>query len=258
MDLLLKNKCFLVSGGTRGLGLATAEALAAEGANVVILGRDAQTADAAVRGIGNQAAALVGDLADPQLAPRAVTHALSQFGRCDGALVSVGGPPAGSGLANTDEEWRGAFESVFLGALRMIRAVLDPDLNPVTPHSTNRALLLVLSTSAKNPIPGLTISNGLRPGLAMLVKDLSDSYAPKDVRINAILPGRIETARTVHLDDSTGDATASRAANEAKIPMGRYGRPEEFGATASFLLSPKASYITGAAISVDGGSGRSL
>ena len=258
MDLQLTNMCFLVSGGSRGLGLATAEALAAEGANVVIVGRDPQTAIAAAAGIGNQARAFVGDLADPQIAERAVAEALSHFDRCDGALVSVGGPPPGSGLANTDDEWRDAFESVFLGALRVIRAVLDQDLNPVTVASPERALLLVLSTSAKNPIPGLTISNGLRPGLAMLVKDLSDSYAAQNVRINSILPGRIETARTLQLDENTADAAASRAANESRIPMRRYGRPEEFGATAAFLLSPKASYITGAAISVDGGSGRSL
>jgi 3-oxoacyl-[acyl-carrier protein] reductase len=120
------------------------------------------------------------------------------------------------------------------------------------------SLLFVLSSSVKSPIGGLAISNGLRPGLAMTAKTLADELAPRAIRVNAVLPGRIDTDRVRELDDAGGDGAATRRAAEATIPLGRYGYPEEFARAAVFLLSPAASYVTGTTLAVDGGALRTL
>jgi 3-oxoacyl-[acyl-carrier protein] reductase len=200
----------------------------------------------------DRAVALAADLTDPNTAETACAFALDAFGRLDGALISVGGPPAGSVLGTSEEEWRGAFESVFLTALRVSRAVVR--------HGTASDLSIawVLSTSVKTPLPGLATSNGLRPGLAMLVKQLADELGSQGTRVIGLLPGRIETERTQYLDSLKADPAAARASVEAAIPLRRSGRPEEFGRVAAFVLSPAASYLTGSVISVDGGAQRGL
>ena len=136
----------------------------------------------------------------------------------------------------------------------LARAVLDTPFDP----ASGMAVTLVLSSSVKSPIPGLAISNGLRPGLAMAAKTLADEYGPRGGRVNVLLPGRIDTDRVKSLDAGTGDAEASKAKAEAGIPLGRYGTPEEFGRVAAFVTSPAASYLTGIAIPVDGGALRTL
>ena len=120
------------------------------------------------------------------------------------------------------------------------------------------SLALVLSTSVKEPIAGLAISNGLRPGLGMVVKDLARAHGPRGVRVNGLMPSRIDTDRVRWLDEQRDDPQAARAANEQAIALGRYGRPEEFGTVAAFVLSPAASYVSGAVLPVDGGLLRSL
>jgi 3-oxoacyl-[acyl-carrier protein] reductase len=260
MDLGLTGRTFLLTGASRGLGLAAAQALVAEGAQVVLSARDEQALAAAVAGLGSPGAVgLAADLADPATAERLVAGTVARFGRLDGALISVGGPPTGTPMSITDDQWRAGFESVLLGAVRMIRAVaaaatVDPDALP----GTGAAVLAVLSTSAKSPIPGLTASNGLRPGLAMLVKDFADELGPRGVRVNGVLPGRIATDRTLALDAAQGNAAAARRRNGAAIPLGRYGQPGEFGRLAAFLLSPTASYVNGSLIPIDGGALRAL
>lgn len=255
MDLGLEGRTFIVSGGSTGLGFATASALVSEGARVLLVARDASRIDSAVRSLGRAASGLPGDLADPLLADLAVERARQEFGRLDGALVSVGGPPPGSVLTTTDDQWATAFSTVFLGTLRLMRAVCR-ELSS-SPDASG-SLAVVLSTSAVEVFPGLSTSNGLRPGLGMLVKDLADEMGPRGTRVNGLLPGRIATDRLARLDEATGDPASARLRAEATIPLRRYGSPEEFGRVAAFVLSPAASYITGSLIRVDGGVTRSI
>ena len=195
------------------------------------------------------AVGVAADLADPSTPARLVAACEEAYGRVDGALVSVGGPPAGPALALTDDQWRGAFDSVFLGAVRLCRAVVAA-LPPA-----GGSLALVLSTSVKAPVAGLAASNGLRPGLAMLAKTMADELGPRGVRVNGLLPGRVDTDRVRQLD---GPDPAVRARVAEGIPLRRYGAPEEFGRVAAFVLSPAASYLTGAMVPVDGGATRAL
>lgn len=251
MDLGLKERVYIVTGGSRGLGRATAETLVADGARVLISSRDADTVARTVAKLGRDAAGVAADNADPDTPERLVVAAHEHFGRLDGALVSVGGPPAGSVQDASDDAWRAAFDSVFLGGIRLgrtIGAALDD----------GGSMAFVLSTSVLSPIPGLAVSNGLRPGLAMVAKQLSDELGPRAVRVNGLMPGRIDTDRVRELDALEGDPDQVKAQRAAGIPLRRYGRPEEFAAVAVFVLSPAASYVTGAMIPVEGGALRTF
>lgn len=251
MDLGLSESVFLVTAASSGLGRAAAEALLAEGARVTLVARRRELLTRMESQWGSDRVAhLVADLAHADTAERAVGLAIERFGRIDGALVSVGGPPRGGVLDNTDQQWADAFDSVFLAALRVARAVVARGSEPVR-------LGFVLSSSAKSPLASMAISNGLRPGLAMLVKQLADELGPHG-RTFALLPGNIETDRIKHLFSSTPDPVQSRREAEARVPMGRMGAPEEFGKVAAFLLSEAASYVSGAMVGVDGGLSRAL
>lgn len=258
MDLDLTGRVVLVTGGSRGLGRATVDVLVAEGAHVVVSGRDPGALAAVVDAHGPEAVeAVAGDNADPGAPERLLAAARRRWGRLDAALVSVGGPPPGPVSAApgrpavTDGQWADAFASVFLGAVRIGREV-----GGALP--AGGSLAFVLSTSVKAPVPGLAISNGLRPGLAMVAKTLADELGPRGVRVNTLLPGRVATDRVAELDDATGDPDAARRAAVRAIPLGRYGEPAEFGRVAAFLLSPAASFVSGAAVPVDGGALRAL
>ncbi|MCX0243132.1 MULTISPECIES: SDR family oxidoreductase [Streptomyces] len=246
MDLGLKDRVYIVTGATRGLGYATARALVADGAKVVITGRDERRAQQAAADLGPDAVGLAADNADPASAERLVEAAREGLGRLDGILISVGGPPPGGIADNTDEQWQAGFESVFLGAVRLARAA-------AAALGEGGVIGFVLSGSVHEPIPGLTISNGLRPGLAGVAKSMADELGPRGIRVVGLLPARIDTDRVRELDALSGDAEKARTANEANIPLRRYGTPEEFGRTAAFLLSPAASYLTGIMVPVDGG-----
>jgi 3-oxoacyl-[acyl-carrier protein] reductase len=247
MDLGLTDRVYVVTGGSKGLGYAGAEALVADGARVVVSSRSLESVEAAVSRLGANARGAVVDTADVGGAERLVQTALSEFGRIDGALLSVGGPPGTGALAATDEQWLAAFESVFLGAVRSARAVV--------PHlDSGGAVALVLSTSVKAPIGGLAISNGLRPGLAMWAKHLADEVGPRGIRVLGLMPGSVLTDRILELspDQATRDLVAST------VPLRRLANPSEFGKVAAFVLSPAASYLSGCVIPVDGGSLRAL
>jgi 3-oxoacyl-[acyl-carrier protein] reductase len=244
MDLGLTDKVFVVTGASRGLGRASAEALLAEGARVVISARSADAVAATAEAIG--CLGVAADLADPATPARLVDAALSSYGRLDGALISVGGPPGGPALTLTDEQWRDAFDSVFLGTVRLSRAVVD------ALPAEGGALAFVLSTSVKAPIAGLAASNGLRPGLAMLAKTMADELGPRGIRVNGLMPGKVLTDRIREL---FGDDLEKAVGD---VPLGRFGDPAEFGRVAAFLMSPAASYVTGAMVPVDGGAMRAL
>lgn len=253
MDLGLTNRVFVVTAASGGLGRATAAQLVAEGARVVLVARRAGVLAEAVAELGaDRAVAVPADLADPAVGELVSLVALRAFGRLDGALVSTGGPAPGSVLGTTDEQWAAAFDGVFRAALRVTRAVVE--------HGTasDLALAWVLSTSVLSPLPGLATSNGLRPGLGMLVKQLADELGPSGTRVVGLMPGRVETERVRELDRRADDPAAARAASEASIPLRRYGSPAEFARVAAFLLSPAASYLTGCVVPVEGGALRAL
>ena len=252
MDLEIRDRVFIVTGGARGLGRATADVLVAEGAKVVLSGRSQETLDSAVAELGEDSAVAVeADNADAATPGLLIAAARDTFGGLDGALISVGGPPKGPAMAMTDEQWTTAFQSVFLGAVRLATAV-GGQLPP------GGSLALVLSSSVRAPLAEMAISNGLRPGLGMVAKQLADELGPRGVRVNGLLPGRVATERVAELDAASDDPAAARAAAIASIPLGRYGEPEEFGRAAAFLLSPAASFVSGAMLPVDGGMLRAL
>jgi 3-oxoacyl-[acyl-carrier protein] reductase len=252
MDLGLSGQVYVVTGGSGGLGRATAEALVSDGAKVVISGRHSDTVDSAVQKLGSDSVTgVVADNADPATPRTLVDAARSTFGRLDGALLSVGGPKNGTVMDTADEDWAAAIESVFLGGVRLGREI-GRELGE------GGSIAFVLSSSVKAPLAGLAVSNGLRPGLAMVAKNLADELGPRGVRVNGLMPGRIETDRVRWLDEQTGDAAAAKKQVSEGIPLRRYGCPEEFGRAAAFLLSPAASFITGVMLPVDGGMLRSL
>ncbi|MGC4811684.1 SDR family oxidoreductase [Micromonospora sp. DT228] len=253
MDLGLTDRVYVLTGASRGLGYATAQSLVADGARVVLSARDPDAVTAAAQRLGGpeHAVGVTADLTDPETPGQLVAAAQEHFGRLDGALISVGGPPAGNAAAITDEQWRISFETVFLGTIRAVRTIAG-----ALPEGG--AIGLVLSTSARGPVPGLGISNGLRPGLVGAAKDIADDYGPRGVRVVGLLPGRILTDRNRELFAATGDPEQAQANAEASIPLRRLGDPAEFGRVAAFVLSPAASYLTGITLPVDGGALRGL
>ncbi|RBY82986.1 oxidoreductase [Geodermatophilus sp. TF02-6] len=243
MDLGLGGRRYLLTGASRGLGFATARALVEDGARVLLSARSRESVDAAVAALGGAPAAsgVVADLADPGDAERLVEAATDRLGGVDGALVSVGGPAPGTVLGTAEEDWRAGVDSVLLGPLRLVRALV--------PHlGAGSVIAFVLSTSVREPLDGLAVSNGLRPGLAMTAKGLADELGPRGVRVVGLMPGTIATDRTATLYGEEGMARAAEG-----IPLRRVGQPEEFGRVAAFLLSPAASYVTGTMVAVDGG-----
>jgi 3-oxoacyl-[acyl-carrier protein] reductase len=291
MDLGLRDRVYLVTGGSRGLGFAAARALVADGARVVLSAPHEATASSAAARLAQDATAadpvawIVADNADTATPGQLIATARDRFGRLDGALISVGGSPSGTVATTTDDAWRSAFESVFLGAVRLAR-ILATDLDGTgldgtdldgtdldgtdldggdldggddgrvgtgSLTGTGGSIVFVLASSVRVPLAELAISNGLFPGLAGVVKTLAGELGPAGIRVNGVLPVRIATDRVRELDALRGDPDEVRARLSEHIPLRRYGEPAEFGRAAAFLLSPAASYITGAMIPVDGG-----
>ena len=262
MDLGLKGKVALVSGASKGLGFAVAKALAAEGASVSISSRDQQAIEAAAQRIeretGAKVIAMPVDVRDKAAIERWVAQSAEKFGGIDALMTNSGGPPAGDAVSFDDAAWQDAADLLLFSTIRMIRAAV--------PHLERRgggAILVSTSSSVKEPVPNLGLSTVLRASVSALSKTLAGELAARKIRVNQIIPGRIDTDRVRHLDEvnaKKAGTTAEQAKNKAvgAIPMGRYGNVDEFGRVGAFLLSDAASYMTGATVQVDGGQIRSV
>lgn len=263
MDLGLQGKVAAIAGGTRGLGYAIAKELVLEGASCSIGGRAPGSLRQAAQELGKlgsdtQLKAVPLDTARKESVQQFVDETVSAFGRLDMLVVNSGGPPPGAFADVHDEAWEEAFGQLVLGSIRLIRCAL-----PALRASGSGSILCITSTSVRQPIDNLILSNTLRPAVAALAKSLSIELAAEDIRVNSLMPGRIETERVQSLDEANAKKRQLPAADlrrlmENSIPLGRYGKPEEFGRLGAFLLSPAASYITGVTVAVDGGMLRSL
>lgn len=262
MDLGLEHKVAMVAAASQGLGYAIARALAAEGAKVSIAARKQDTISAAAGRIAAEThAEVMGTVADVSSAESIeLWYGATQkaFGGVDILVTNSGGPPAGPASGFDDAAWKNAFDTLVMGAVRTIRIVL-----PSMEARGGGSILMLTSSSIKNPIPNLGLSNVIRPSVSAMVKTFADEFAPKKIRVNQLVPGRIATERLTYLDEANAKRAGitleeQRKRSAAAIPMGRYGDPAEFARAAAFLVSDAASYITGATLQVDGGAIRSI
>jgi 3-oxoacyl-[acyl-carrier protein] reductase len=257
MDLGLHGKVAMVAASSKGLGFGIARELAKEGALVSIGARtEAEVFDAADILIEETEAEVlpnVLDVSDPDSISNWVENTTHAFGGVDLLVVNAGGPPAGKFDEFEDADWLSAFELTLMSSVRMIRSVL-----PYMRAAGGGSILVITSVSVKEPIDFLLLSNVMRSGVTSLAKSLSKELAPEHIRVNNLMPGRIDTDRVQSLDAmnaESGEFSVGeiKSANELKIPIGRYGTIEEFGKLGAFLLSDASSYITGQTIAVDGG-----
>jgi len=253
MNLGLADKVAMVAGASRGLGYAAAEALAREGARVSIASRDEAAIRSAASRIGGEVFAVAADVKSADAIRRWTTETAGRFGGVDLLFTNSGGPPAGAVLSFDDDTWRDAADLLLFSALRMIREVV-----PRLQARGGGAILMSTSSSVKEPIQNLGLSTVLRASVSALAKTLAIELAASNIRVNQIIPGRIDTDRVRQLDQISGSrqgisAEAAKKKSIASIPIGRYGEADEFGRVAAFLLSDAASYMTGATVQVDGG-----
>jgi 3-oxoacyl-[acyl-carrier protein] reductase len=258
MDLNLRGRVALVNAASRGLGRAIADALAAEGAHLVISSRKKEAIEAAAAEIaaahGGDVVAVAADVSQSEAAPQLVEVARDRFGGLDILVNNSGGPPGGTFGDFDDDAWQSAFELLLLNVVRMVRACL-----PLLRTSGHGRVVNVASTSVRQPIQGLVLSNSLRGAVVGLAKTLADELGPDQVTVNTVLPGRILTDRLresftprsgpvgVPIDDLI------RVNLAKEIPLGRVGEPPDVGNLVAFLCSDAAAYLTGQTIAVDGG-----
>lgn len=257
MDLQIKDKVFMVAAASKGLGFGIARELALNGAVVCIASRTKNEIEAAAEKIRKESGAVVFasvfDATDAGSISNWINEVETAFERIDGLVVNAGGPPPGNFDDFKDEQWQSAFNLTLMSAVRLIRGVL-----PSMRNSGGGSILTVTSMSVKEPIQRLLLSNVFRSGVTSLVKSLSVDLAKDQIRVNNLMPGRIDTDRVKSLDANIADKSGVSAEEikrgfEATIPLGRYGTIEEFGKAGAFLLSPAAAYITGVSLAVDGG-----
>ena len=261
MDLKLRDRVAIVAAGSKGLGRAIADALAGEGAAVVICARGRDALDAACREIetaGGRCHGVVADVSVPDDVTKVVDEARRAYGRVDILVTNSGGPKAGRFETLSPEDWDAATRVLLTSAVGFARAVL-----PGMRERRWGRILNVTSIAAKQPVDGLMLSNSLRAGVVAFARTLANEVAADGVTVNNLLPGYTRTERVVDLSTqmaAAGGTTADEvvARWEAEIPMRRLGEPREFAALAAFLASEQAGYITGQSIAVDGGWIRSM
>ena len=258
MDLGLKGKVAMVAGASRGLGFAVAKALADEGARVSIASRDAKAIHDAAQRIGGESLGTPLDVRSAEGIREWAAATERRFGGIDLLFTNSGGPPAGATLSFDDAAWQDAADLLLFSTLRMIRAAV-----PSMKSRGGGAILVSTSSSVKEPIQNLALSTVLRAAVAALAKTLALELAADRIRVNQIIPGRIDTDRVRQLDEIKAKATGisreeAKKRSEAAIPIGRYGDIAEFGKVGAFLLSDAAEYMTGATVQVDGGLIRSV
>ena len=262
MELGLKGKRAIVMAASRGLGYASALGLAREGCKLIVCSRDQSRIEAAAAAIkkdtGAEVKALVADVSSASEAKRLVDAAVSAYGGLEIVVHNAGGPPAGETLQMTEEQWQKAFEQNLLSFTRIVGAAA-----PEMKKAGYGRVLTIASSSIKQPIPNLALSNALRAGVWGIAKTLSRELAPQGILVNVIAPGRIDTERIAELDQANAQKSGKsvedvRKASIGGIPLGRLGRPEELANLVVFLASQAGSYITGQAITVDGAAGTAL
>jgi len=247
----------MIGGASKGLGYAVARALAGEGASVSIASRDREAIARAAEKISSETGARVhavaADLSRADDIARWHAETMATFGGVDALYANTGGPPTGTALSFDDAAWQSAFDLLLMSVVRTVRIVV-----PSMKARGGGAILIGTSSSVKEPIPNLALSNVLRSAVTSLAKTLALDLAPDRIRVNTLIPGRIETDRLRYLDEINAKRSSTtldehRSRVIATVPLGRYGSPDEFGRAGAFLLSDAASYITGAHIQVDGG-----
>ena len=262
MDLGLKDKVALVAAGSRGLGRAVAEELAAEGASLVLCARDdkalIETSEAITSSSGANVLAVPADVTIVSDVSRVVDSGLAKFGRIDILVTNAGGPPAGKFDQVTREQWEAATRLTLYSAIELARHVL-----PGMKERRWGRILNITSIAVKQPVENLILSNSLRAGVTGFARTLANEVAADGITVNNILPGYTRTERLEELAAMMAEKQGISSAEfkrkwEQEIPMNRLGEPREFAALAAFLVSERASYITGQSIAVDGGWIRSL
>jgi 3-oxoacyl-[acyl-carrier protein] reductase len=261
MDLGLKGKVAMVAGASRGLGYAVAEALAREGALVSISSSNQSSIDDAAKRIAASGATAFGSVVDVRNADHIAGWAektVAHFGGVDLLFTNGGGPPSGAAISFDDPAWQNAVDLLLFSALRMVRAAV-----PSMKARGGGSILMSTSASVKEPIPNLGLSTVLRASVSALSKTLALELAGDKIRVNQIIPGRIDTDRVKSLDEIAGKkqgitAEQAKAKSMAMIPVGRYGDAAEYGRVAAFVLSDAAAYMTGSTVQVDGGLIRSV
>ena len=263
MDLGLQDKVAIVMAASKGLGRACATALAAEGARVTIGARGTQalekTAQEIQKATRSRVLAVPTDVTIAEDVEAIVAATVGEFGRIDILVNNAGGPPAGNFASFGDAQWQAAFELNLLSTVRLVRLVL-----PHMRKTGSGRIITIVSTSVKQPIDGLLLSNAIRSGVVGLAKTLSIELAPDNITVNNVCPGRILTDRLrqiYHINERVQQGVSEEAVLKEMaqdVPMGRVGIPEELGALVAFLASQQAAYITGTTIQVDGGLVRSL
>jgi 3-oxoacyl-[acyl-carrier protein] reductase len=261
MDLGLKGKVAMISGASRGLGFAVAEALAREGASVSISSSHQASIDAAATRLSAGGATVLATAVDVRNGDQIAAwgnKTIERFGGIDLLFTNSGGPPTGGAISFDDAAWQNAIDLLLFSTLRMVRAAV-----PSMKQRGGGSILMSTSASVKEPIPNLGLSTVVRASVSALSKTLALELAGDRIRVNQIIPGRIDTDRVKQLDEIAAKRQGvtpeqAKGKSMAAIPVGRYGEPPEYGRVAAFVLSDAAAYMTGATVQVDGGLIRSV